>query len=170
MAEKVKKTVIIGLGNPLLTDDAIGLMAIDELESQLPPDLQSIPLKKNYSGGFDLLYEMVGFDRAIIIDSICTEQVEPGFCMEFSLQDIEKVTQPRLVDSHGLNLPTVMAAGRKCGYAMPDEVLIFGIEGTNFTDFCEKPTDPVLNSLPEVTKKVLNQLEKWAQANLVSAN
>lgn len=159
--------IVLGLGNPTLSDDVVGLLIIDELEKKYSDIFPNTKFVKNYSGGFDMLYEFIGFKQAIIIDSINTDKVEPGTCVEFDYNDMKDLTQPRLVDSHGLNLPTVIATGKKCGYQMPEDVYIFGIEGTEFTKFSETPTFEVQAGIKSAVKMVVEKLNYLNDNNLV---
>ncbi len=154
-------TVVIGIGNPVLSDDTIGLIIVDELEKQPSLPGNGISYCKNYSGGFDMLYDLMGFKRAILIDSIATGNHSPGHCHEFKLSEIQETSQPRLIDSHGLNLLTVLDTGRKCGYTMPDEIAIFGIEGTEFTLFSENPTAQVTEQITQAIEKIIGKLNDW---------
>ena len=65
------KTLVIGLGNPLVTDDSVGLRVAAELKTRLAgrPDVE---VGEDYWGGLRLMERLVGSDRAIVIDAICT--------------------------------------------------------------------------------------------------
>jgi hydrogenase maturation protease len=64
------KTLILGLGNPLLKDDSVGLRVAQEVETLIPEGM-GIEVGLDYWGGLRLMERMIGFDRAIIIDAIC---------------------------------------------------------------------------------------------------
>ena len=108
-----------------------------------------------------MIYDLMGFKRAILIDSVATGNYSPGHCHEFLLSEIQETSQPRLIDSHGLNLLTVLDAGRKCGYTMPDEIAIFGIEGTEFTQMSENPTAQVTSQIAQAIEKITEKLNDW---------
>jgi hydrogenase maturation protease len=137
------------MGNPVLSDDRIGLLAVAQAREAFSATAPAgTGFAENHSGGFDLLYELEGFDEVLIVDCMCSGQCAPGTLIELDLCDIAFVAQPRLVDSHGLNLPTLLDAGRQCGMAMPSKVSILGIEGQDFQTFSETPTPDVLAALP----------------------
>ena len=62
-------TLIIGLGNPLVTDDSVGLRVAAELRSRLAGQAD-VEVAEDYWGGLRLMEQMVGYDRAIVIDAI----------------------------------------------------------------------------------------------------
>ena len=68
---RAMKILILGLGNPILRDDSVGLRVAQEVERLIPanPDVE---VGLDYWGGLRLMERMIGFDRAIIIDAICT--------------------------------------------------------------------------------------------------
>ncbi|MEO0225711.1 MAG: hydrogenase maturation protease, partial [candidate division WOR-3 bacterium] len=61
-----QKTLIIGIGNPFLTDDGIGPFLVDYLKLRLPA---SYLFKKEIDLDFADLEDMRGFDTVIIIDA-----------------------------------------------------------------------------------------------------
>ncbi len=56
------KTLVLGLGNPLLGDDAVGLRVAASLRGRLPPDVE---LDEDYCGGLRLMERLAGYDRAV---------------------------------------------------------------------------------------------------------
>jgi hydrogenase maturation protease len=161
--------LVLGLGNPLLCDDSVGLTVVDRAEIKLRALHTSTTFKKNYSGGIDLLYDITGYDKAIIVDSVITGKAEPGFCHEFSLNSIEGTTQDRLVYGHGINVATVFLIGEECGYPMPAETVIFAIESTDICTFSEQLTPALEKSVNKIIKKINGRLSKWvdeAQKNV----
>ena len=64
------KTLVLGLGNPILSDDGVGLRVARELENRL--DQQEVTVVETSMAGLDLLDLLAGYDRAIIVDAIQT--------------------------------------------------------------------------------------------------
>jgi len=155
-----RKSVVVGLGNPTLTDDGVGLLAVKKIEEDLKGGLSNFEFKLNYSGGFDLLFDLEDFDRAFIVDAVFSGREKPGTVIEFGLEDIDEIAQPRIVDSHGLNLPTVIACGKKSGCKMPEEVIIYGIEGLNYQDFSEELSEPLQKEFGNVCEEIKPRILK----------
>ena len=63
------KSLVIGLGNPLVTDDSVGLRVAAELRDRLA-GRADVEVTEDYWGGLRLMEQMVGYDRAIVIDAI----------------------------------------------------------------------------------------------------
>jgi hydrogenase maturation protease len=163
MEPPIKQTdfSVLGMGNPLLCDDGVGLRIVEYAEKQIDREETSVTFMKNYSGGFDMLYDLTGFQKTIIVDSVVTGRVPFGFCHEFSLSDIERTAQDRLVYAHGISLPTVLRIGEQCGYPMPSEIIIYGIESEDVSTFSFHSTPPVEKAIMCVIDKINRQLSLW---------
>lgn len=163
MCTATDRNVVIALGNPLLCDDSAALVVLRILrEGTLSRRTDFV---ENFSSGMDLLPELMCHQRAIVMDAVCTGHVEPGACVEFSLEDLSHTRQPRLVDTHGMNLATVVQAGLRFGYPMPEQLTILGIEGRDFTSFRECPRENVMEHLPEIVARVERTLCEWERNN-----
>jgi len=159
-----RNTTIIGLGNPVLSDDAVGLHIVQRAKVLLDDLSEHVDFKENYSGGFDMLYDVIGYDRIIIVDCIITGTCEPGTCITYTLDDFYNLEQVRPFNSHSVNLPTIIEIGRKYDYQMPDEIIILGIEVKDIETFSEKMTDKVDSSIDtivgEIRKIITNHINQ----------
>lgn len=162
-----KKILVIGLGNLVMSDDAVGPYAVRRAERALHNLSDIVDFKENYSGGIDMLYDMVGYDYVVLVDSVCTGEHEPGTCIEFKMSDFESLVQPRLTDSHGLNLPTVLSMGNTCGYKMPGEFLIIGVEAADTNTFSENLSGKVEAAMGEIVERICNAVSAWVNDNKV---
>ena len=63
------RILVLGLGNDILGDEAVGLLAARRLRALLP---ESVDVVESGGGGLDLLDVLEGYDRAILLDSILT--------------------------------------------------------------------------------------------------
>lgn len=151
------RTLILGLGNPLLKDDAVGLRVVEELRARINGD-PGIEIGEDYWGGLRLMERMIGFDRAIIIDAICTD-ADPGTIHVLSPDDIP--TQ-RSASAHDVNLSTALEFGRQAGAKLPasDQITLVGVEAADVQTFDEELTPQVENALPGVVETVLAAISK----------
>jgi hydrogenase maturation protease len=151
------KTLVLGLGNPLLKDDSVGLRVAKMLREILPQNEQ-IEIDEDYWGGLRLMERMIGFDRAVIIDAIQTG-ASPGTIHILSPDDVP--TQ-RSASAHDMNLPTALALGRQAGAYLPDskDILLIGIEAADVQTFDESLSPEVEAALPHAVDAALFALEK----------
>ena len=151
------KTLVLGLGNPLLKDDSVGLRVVKELMTRVngQPDVE---LDLDYWGGLRLMERMIGYERAIVIDAICTG-AEPGTIHQLGPDDIP--TQ-RSASAHDMNLQTALQLGRQAGAQLPtsENILLIGIEAKDVQTFDETLSPQVEAILPEVVERVLSELNQ----------
>ncbi|RKY86264.1 hypothetical protein DRQ09_06310 [candidate division KSB1 bacterium] len=149
------KTLILGMGNPILTDDRVGILIARKLKENL--DLKDIDVKETNQAGFYLIDLLAGYDRVIIIDSIKTKKNRVGTIYRFSLEDL--FTTPRLVSIHEIDLNTAIELGKKLGLKMPDEVILYAVEIEDNTTFSEKCTPDVERAIPLAVKMILEVIK-----------
>jgi hydrogenase maturation protease len=150
------KTLIIGLGNPLLKDDSVGLRVIQILKESIG-ELPDVELMEDYWGGLRLMEQMVGYERAIIVDAICTG-APAGTIHILSPDDIP--TQ-RSASAHDVNLPTALEFGRQAGAQLPssENILLIGIEAADVQTFEESLSPEVEAALPEAVNQIQSALK-----------
>ncbi len=149
------KILVLGLGNPLVTDDSVGLRVATKLHPLLA-DRPEVEVSEDYWGGLRLMERMVGFDRAIVIDSICTG-APPGTIHHLTPGSIP--TQ-RSASSHDVNLPTALALGRGAGLHLPcdEHILLVGIEAEDILSFGEQCTPAVEAAIAPAVEEVLRMV------------
>jgi hydrogenase maturation protease len=158
MARDGIRTLVLGLGNPLLRDDGVGLRVARELAAKLSPN-PDVDIELDYWGGLRLMERMVGYDRAIIIDAICTDQEPPGTIMQLNAGGIP--TQ-RSASAHDVNLPTALELGRQAGAHLPcdEQILLIGIEAEDVLTFDENLSPAVEQAVPDAVEFILDALSK----------
>jgi hydrogenase maturation protease len=147
------KTLVLGMGIPILSDDGVGLSVASELQKTL--NNPEVTVKQTELGGINLLELLTGYDRAIIVDAIRTGFARPG---EIHRLTPESLWRSRHLDStHSISLPQVLQLGKKLGMALPQEIIIFAIEAENVETFGETFS-------PRVQKAVARCVEKICKA------
>jgi hydrogenase maturation protease len=149
------KTLILGIGNPILSDDGVGIRVARTLESSLQrPDVTVVEASL---AGLDLLEQLAGYDRVIIIDAIQTVGGEVG--------QIHRLEPPALANTrhasspHDVNFATALELGKRLGLALPQQIIILAVEVTDVTTFSEHCTTEVEQAIPICVAKVLQELD-----------
>jgi len=150
------KTLILGLGNPLITDDSVGLRVAEELKPRLA-ERTDIEVSEDYWGGLRLMERMIGFDRAIVIDAIQTGAA-PGTIHQLTPDGIP--TQ-RSASAHDVNLSTALEFGRQAGMHLPKNrhIQLVAIEAQDILTFGEQCTPSVQAAIPQAVEVVLHILD-----------
>jgi hydrogenase maturation protease len=150
------KILILGLGNPLVTDDSVGLRVVEELKPLLT-DRTDVEVSEDYWGGLRLMERMIGFDRAIVIDAILTGD-PPG---TIHLLTPDGISTQRSASAHDVNLPTALEFGRQAEMHLPENrhIRLVGIEAEDILSFGEKCTPAVQAAIPRAVEAVLLALD-----------
>lgn len=159
------KTLILGLGNPLITDDSVGLRVIEALKPLLA-DRADVEVSEDYWGGLRLMERMIGFDRAIVVDAIQTG-ASPGVIHQLTPDGIP--TQ-RSASAHDVNLTTALELGRKAEAHLPknSDIHLVGIEAEDILTFGEQCTPAVQAAIPHAVESVLKILDNFSTSTGVS--
>ena len=152
-----KRFLILGLGNPILSDDGIGLLLTKKLEGKFPgADTACITL-----AGLELLDILMGYDRVFLIDAATGTGGAPGELMELSGGN----RALHLFTSHGVNFFDLLAMGREMGLKMPEPAAVFGIEIGNVTDFGTSLSPPLLSALSSLEMAVTGRIRDLIAAS-----
>ncbi|MCX6003665.1 MAG: hydrogenase maturation protease [Chloroflexi bacterium] len=144
-------TLVLGVGNPILTDDAVGFR-IAHLLKEAKSELTVI---ETAEAGLTLLELVTGYDRVIIIDSIKTGRSKPASLYELTLEQIDPSWN--FCSTHGIDIRMVFELGHKLGYKLPAQLSIYGIEVKDDKNFGEKCTEEVENSIPEIVDEIITR-------------
>jgi hydrogenase maturation protease len=150
-----RRTLVLGLGNTILTDDAIGLLAVREAERQWA-GAGGVEFCEASIAGFDLLELLAGFDTVIIVDAIKIGRGAPGTIYSLVPEDLPQSV--RLQAIHEIDLATALALGAQLGAAMPDDVVILAVEVVDDLTLGEQPTPVVAAAIPSVAARILAEL------------
>jgi hydrogenase maturation protease len=142
------KTLILGLGNPILGDDGVGWqIATGYLQSEKIPS--DVTIECMSIGGISLMEALIGYDRAIIIDSIDTHQEPVGTVNLFKLQDLPNRTAGHMSSAHDTSLQDALEMGRALNAHLPDEIMVVTVESQKVYEFSETLTPPVAAAIPK---------------------
>jgi hydrogenase maturation protease len=150
------RTLILGLGNPLITDDSVGLRVVEELKPLLA-NRTDVEVSEDYWGGLRLMERMIGFDRAIVVDAIHSG-APPG---TIHLLTPEGIPTQRSASAHDVNLSTALEFGRQAGAHLPENrhIQLVGIEAEDILTFGERCTPAVQAAISRAVEAVLKALD-----------
>jgi len=148
------RTLVLGLGNPILSDDSVGFRVIEQLKTRfVKPGLTFL---ESCASGLSLLEEIIGYDKLIIVDAIQTKDGQVGTMYRFTLDDL--IETRHATAPHGVNLATAIELGKKLGYPLPRKIVIFAIEVANVTNFSERCTPEVEKAIPRAVEMIAKEL------------
>ena len=150
------KTLVLGLGNPILSDDGAGIKVAHEVGGKLNDP--QVTVAETSAAGLSLLDSIVGYDKVIIIDAIQTEKGRAGQIYRMGPEDFSLTKH--FSSPHQINLVTALELGKMLNLAMPQKITIFAVEAKDIISFSEKCTPEVEQVIPEVVKMVLEELNE----------
>ncbi len=160
MTHHAPLTLVVGLGNPILTDDAVGWRVVEVLETMLGPFKSSVDLVQACVGGLSLAEMMVGYQHVVVVDAMMSGKYAVGTVKHLPLTDLSSTLN--VASTHDTNLVTALDALRQYGAMLPanDAIHVIAIESRDVWTFAEQCSPEVEASVPEAAGHVLRVLEK----------
>jgi hydrogenase maturation protease len=172
-------TLVLGLGNPILTDDGVGIHVARAVAARLGPRTASangVDFAEASVGGLRLLELLAGYKHVILVDAIQTPNGLPGDIRRLSLgKPLETDGGGSIFSSlrgdcnntlhagstHDLSLPGALAWGRQNGMELPadDAILIVAVEAQDVLTFGETCTPAVAEAVPRAAGLVFGLLK-----------
>jgi hydrogenase maturation protease len=150
-----RRIAVVGLGNPMRTDDAVGMLAIQRLraDARLPKDVLAI---EGGTLGLDLLHPLTGVTHLLALDAVEAD-ARPGTLLRFAGEDVAGLPVSKSV--HLLGFADLIGAMQLTGDA-PREVVVLGVQPQTI-DWGTELTETVQAVLPELTEAALKQVRCW---------
>jgi len=154
------KTLLIGMGNPILSDDAVGVRLATDFKNRLDGTPGLDVMEECSVGGLNILEIVAGYDRLIVIDSIKTVDGIPGTWYRFDASSLRETMN--LNNVHDANFATAMELGRNMGMKVPDdaEIHIWAVEIEDNINFAEKMTPALEEGYEEYCSEILAEIKE----------
>jgi len=148
-----KRTVVLGVGNLLLSDEGVGVHVINKMmEMALPPEVELV------EGGVDglrLMSVVIGTDRLIVIDAV-KGGGSPGSIYRFGPDDLATHADTSKTSVHQIGILEVI---RLSGLvANPPETTVIGIEPKSIEVGMELSPE-IQSKVPRIIELVLDELK-----------
>ncbi|MEW5831013.1 MAG: hydrogenase maturation protease [Chloroflexota bacterium] len=156
------RTLVIGLGNPILGDDGVGWIVASAINDQLPLTNPHSPIEVDCValGGLSLMERMLGYERVVLVDSMETGQGPVGSVRVFPLASLPDPGLGHSASAHDTSLMTALRTAEQIGAEVPSQVDVVAIEAQNVYDFSEELSPPVAAAVPVAVEHVLKLLEE----------
>jgi hydrogenase maturation protease len=148
------RAVILGIGNILLSDESVGVRALEALNAtyRFPPQ---VSLVDGGTSGMELLEDIEGADLLIVLDAIRANR-EPGTLIRLANQEVPAFFRTKL-SPHQIGLSDVLANLEFLGRS-PREVIVLGVEPLSLETSLDL-SEPVAARLPELVNRTIAELE-----------
>lgn len=153
------KTLVLGLGNPILTDDGVGIHVVRAVASRCSPG-NGVAFAEASVGGLRLLDLLAGYERVILVDAIQTQGGQPGEIHRLGLQQLPACLHSG--STHDLSLPAALELGRRLGMKLPrdEDLTILAVEAEDVLSFGESCTPAVAKAILPAAEATLGALQE----------
>jgi hydrogenase maturation protease len=156
-AREVPATVVIGLGNPVRCDDAVGLHAAEAVARLLEADpVPGVHVTTSSRAGLELVDLLTGAAHAIIIDCLALPEPDPGRIHRLTPDDVAGST--RLIGAHDVSLGDAFALARVAGVPMPGTIDIYAVEVADIDRIGEELSPAVAQAVPALARQIHQRL------------
>ena len=152
----MKKTIILGVGNPILKDDGVGIHVAEELKKHIRKP--GVTIDSAFTGGMNLLDMMIDHDRAILIDAVKIENKKLGDVGLFGLGELSAL---HTCNPHDVSLPQAIDLAKKLGEnRIPNDIKVVGINiGELGCEFGEELSSEIAKAIPKAVELVKKEVE-----------
>jgi len=151
------KILVLGVGNLILRDDGVGVHVVNELKTQIQHP--NIDLEEAITGGMNLLDLLLGYDKAIIIDAVKSDDSKNGEVKRIDIRDFNTMHS---CNPHDVSLIEAIEMAKKLGEdRIPKEIIIIGIMMEKIPcEFGENLSENIAAAVPKAVRLTLDEIEK----------
>jgi hydrogenase maturation protease len=150
------KTLVIGVGNLLLSDEGVGIHVAQRLIQgyNLPEDVLVLD---GGTLGLDLLYYLEGIENLLMVDAVLMNK-EPGTLMRMVDDQVPSYMSFKM-SPHHIGIPDMLFAAKLKGL-YPPNVVLWGIQ-PGVVDIGLDLSEPVAAQVDTLLENILTELQRW---------
>ena len=145
------KTLVLGIGNPILSDDGVGLFIARSLKGEL----EGVDVIAADISGLNLLDLIQGYDQLFVIDALITRGTAFGTLKKLP----EGEGGCHFFSSHGLGFFEMMEFGKALGFKLPELSSVYGIQIGEEVAFGGELSPALLRRTEEIRQIILEDIK-----------
>jgi hydrogenase maturation protease len=149
-------SLVLGLGNTIMTDDGFGVRVVEQLSSRYRFHGE-VRLLDGGTLGLDLLPHLENTDRLLIIDALEMHAV-PGTCFRLEGEEVPRAFASKL-SVHQMGVQDLLAVSELMGH-LPRELVVWGVQ-PECIEMGTELTANVAAAIEPVVAGVLEELQRW---------
>ena len=156
------KTLILGIGNPILQDDGVGIQVVEKVRQVLNDP--SVDIDIAFTGGLNLLDHLKGYDKAVLVDAVRSKTEQLGMVQRFLLseRDVVHASNP-----HDVSLSEALVLAKKLGEQhLPKEIIIIGVVINSQHEFGEDLSREIQQAIPRAVKMVVAEIHETERKSI----
>ncbi|MGD9387745.1 MAG: HyaD/HybD family hydrogenase maturation endopeptidase [Gammaproteobacteria bacterium] len=151
-------TLVLGVGNTILTDEGVGPWVVQRLD-QLNPDVPGVTWMDGGTLSFSIAASVEDAEYLIVVDA--TElKSEPGTVKVFVDADMDRILSQHGRSVHEVGLMDLMSMALIAD-RMPRRRALVGIQ-PEIVDWGTEPSPRVAKAVPEAAQAVADLIRQWA--------
>ncbi len=153
-------TLILGVGNPLRGDDAVGVLAIERLGNRQADLPSHVAIVDGGTAGLGLIPLFEDYHRVILVDAVPMNK-PPGTIRRFEWQDTRILGHGQTLSLHESDLSDALILAHTLG-CLPPEIVIYGVQPLHM-DWDQPMSDAVSRALPALVDALINEVRSNKQ-------
>jgi hydrogenase maturation protease len=151
------KTLVLGIGNNLLTDEGVGIHVIRYLQTH-HADIPDVEYMDGGTLSFTLAEPIASVDGLIVVDATRLDG-PPGTMGVFENAEMDVFLKGKRSNVHEVSLTDLMDMTRLTD-DLPKQRCLVGIQ-PGVMDWGETPTSEVAAMIPTAAERVLAKIAQW---------
>ncbi len=156
MSEGLNDILILGIGNDILTDDAIGPKIVRRLQGDLT--YRNITFLTAATGGLEILEMIKDYKQVVIIDAIKTKDGIPGTVYYLTPDNFKETLH--ISSFHDVSFLTALELAKKLDIPVPSRIDIIAIEIVEDLTFSNAFSDEIAPKYDIIYKEILESVNK----------
>lgn len=156
MDENKNNTLILGIGNDILTDDGIGPKLVHKLKKTRK--YPQVAFQTATVGGLEILELIRDYKRVIFIDAIKTKDGVPGTIYQLTPSHYKETLH--LSNFHDVSFLAALDLAKQMEISIPDQIDIIAVEIVEDLIFSNKFSPPIAKKYKAIFSEVLDLVEK----------
>jgi hydrogenase maturation protease len=153
------RTVVVGLGNPLMADDGLGLAALERLRALWEPP-PGVTLADGGTWGMMLLPLIEEADELLLLDAVRAGRPAGSF-IELARHELPRYFAHK-ISPHQIDLREVLAVAELRG-KLPERIMVIGVEPERVE--MSSALSPVVDArVDDVVQAAIDRLGAWGHA------
>lgn len=152
----LEHTLILGVGNPLYGDDAVGVWAAQELQKRpdLPPHVTVVD---GGTEGIGLIPLIASYARLILVDAVPMGE-PPGTIRRFTWEEVRLIGHEHALSLHQSDLTEalMLAEALDC---LPQTLVIYGVQPHNI-EWDQPLSSEVQHALPVLVTTLIDEVRR----------
>jgi len=155
----MKRVAVMGFGNPVRSDDGVGMYVIEELRKELGEN-KAVSVFDMGTAAFEVLFGLKGHQKIILVDAVLNTNEPVGTLFKVPAEEVLRTPQDDpMVFLHGMKWDQALSYAKKIlGEDYPEDIQVYliAVENTKLEVDLSQPVkvagDKVVNLILEELK------------------